>query len=149
MVLRSTGNRTHNSTLEILAFAHPLAGLQLVKGSIEANENSAHAAARELQEESGLHAHATTPLGLWTSSHLHQVWALHHCHIPQTELLPSTWIHHTHDGGGLDFHFFWHPLHSPPSPDWHEVYQRALRHIADLFLANADHNAAHAFSLHG
>ncbi|WP_272972120.1 NUDIX domain-containing protein [Comamonas terrigena] len=52
-------------TIEILAFEHPLAGLQLVKGTIEPGETSAAAALRELREESGLHAsHVATDLGI-------------------------------------------------------------------------------------
>ena len=44
-------------TLEILAFEHPLAGLQLVKGSVEPGESTALAAVRELMEEAGCGAH--------------------------------------------------------------------------------------------
>ena len=40
----------HPAAPEILAFEHPLAGLQLVKGSIEPNETAAAAAVRELYE---------------------------------------------------------------------------------------------------
>ncbi len=39
---------------EVLAFVHPLAGRQFVKGSVEPNEPPQLAAARELFEESGL-----------------------------------------------------------------------------------------------
>uniref|UniRef100_UPI00124C1F65 NUDIX domain-containing protein n=1 Tax=Acinetobacter ursingii TaxID=108980 RepID=UPI00124C1F65 len=46
--------RRKAQTLEILAFRHPLAGIQLVKGSIEPNETYDYAAIRELFEESGL-----------------------------------------------------------------------------------------------
>ena len=35
-------------------FRHPLAGIQLVKGTVEPSENPADAARRELFEESGL-----------------------------------------------------------------------------------------------
>ena len=39
---------------EVLAFVHPVAGKQFVKGTIESGENPLDAARRELREESGL-----------------------------------------------------------------------------------------------
>lgn len=48
VVLRDRG------VLEILAFEHPLAGLQLVKGSVEPGESSGAAAVRELMEEAAI-----------------------------------------------------------------------------------------------
>ena len=38
----------------LLVFKHPLAGYQLVKGTIELGERPSHAAVRELDEESGI-----------------------------------------------------------------------------------------------
>ncbi|MCY4179178.1 MAG: NUDIX domain-containing protein, partial [Litoreibacter sp.] len=49
--------------LRIAAFAHPQAGLQLVKGTIETGENPARAAARELFEESGLETKSAILIG--------------------------------------------------------------------------------------
>ncbi len=40
--------------LEILAFEHPLAGLKIIKGTIEAEESPADAAIGKLREESGV-----------------------------------------------------------------------------------------------
>lgn len=48
---------------QILAFQHPRAGLQLVKGGVEPNEHPAKAAERELSEESGLILSAIRDLG--------------------------------------------------------------------------------------
>jgi ADP-ribose pyrophosphatase YjhB (NUDIX family) len=49
---------------ELLVFEHPLAGVQLVKGTIEPGELPEHAALRELCEESGIcPAFATLELG--------------------------------------------------------------------------------------
>ncbi|WP_332701490.1 NUDIX domain-containing protein [Devosia sp.] len=42
------------SGFEVLAFRHPLAGNQFVEGTLEAGEDPAEGAYRELQEESGL-----------------------------------------------------------------------------------------------
>ena len=47
-------SRCSNATPEILMFRHLLAGIQLVKGTVEPSENPADAARRELFEESGL-----------------------------------------------------------------------------------------------
>jgi|TARA_R100000027_G_scaffold36772_1_gene27027 8-oxo-dGTP pyrophosphatase MutT (NUDIX family) len=45
--------RNRENQLEILAFRHSLAGIQLVKGTIEPNESSLAASQRELFEEAG------------------------------------------------------------------------------------------------
>jgi 8-oxo-dGTP pyrophosphatase MutT (NUDIX family) len=45
--------RHPTQSLEILAFRHPLAGSQLVKGTIEQGEKYDEAAIRELFEETG------------------------------------------------------------------------------------------------
>lgn len=50
-------------TLEILAFEHPLAGLQLVKGSVEPGEPTDLAAIRELKEEAGIQSTVKRNLG--------------------------------------------------------------------------------------
>ena len=113
---------------QILAFKHPLAGLQLVKGSIESGETPAEAALRELAEESGItHAHISRSLGTWASDHENQIWWLGL--IQATSSLPSEWEHTTPDGGGLIFRFFWQPLHAALGQEWHPVYQRAIAHI--------------------
>ena len=114
---------------EILAFEHPLAGHQLVKGSIEAGESMVSAALRELAEESGLKGvHATRRLGTWESGFQGQVWAFILCE--SAERLPESWLHHAPDDGGHDFRFFWHPLLTPAaSGQWHWVFQGALPFI--------------------
>jgi 8-oxo-dGTP pyrophosphatase MutT (NUDIX family) len=51
--------------IEVLAFEHPLAGFQLVKGTIEGGETPQQAAVRELREEAGFEARAVEDLGEW------------------------------------------------------------------------------------
>ncbi|PMY38610.1 DNA mismatch repair protein MutT [Pseudomonas sp. GW456-L14] len=128
VVLRSS------ETLEILAFEHPLAGLQLVKGSVEPGESTEMAAARELVEEAGIQGKVVRDLGAWRSPITGQMWAFHECHVAQD--LPDTWVHHTEDDGGHEFRFFWHPLMSEPSEAWHQMYKDALGFIR-LSLAKA------------
>ena len=117
-------------TLEVLAFAHPLAGLQLVKGTIEPRESPADAALRELREESGLAGRVVGSFGYWQSGHLGQVWSFHLCEVAPPP--PIEWVHRTEDDGGLDFRFFWHPLCAEPSELWHPVFRRALAHLRGL-----------------
>lgn len=113
---------------EILLFEHPLAGIQLVKGSIEAGESPQAAAIRELYEEAGIsNAMVIRDLGLWHSGHLDQIWSLQLCEVQQS--LPDTWIHHCADDGGHAFRFFWHGLHEEPPAVCHPVFQRVLRHL--------------------
>ena len=51
---------------ELLVFRHPLAGVQLPKGTVEPGEAYAAAALRELHEESGLDlALKPQPIGIW------------------------------------------------------------------------------------
>jgi 8-oxo-dGTP pyrophosphatase MutT (NUDIX family) len=116
--------------LEILAFRHPLAGTQLVKGTIEAGETVEDGAVRELQEESGVVAAAISYLGALDMSGPVQEWHFVLCQVTgQAGVLPETWTHRTHDGGGLDFSFFWHPLNQDPDASWHPTFKRALAFI--------------------
>jgi len=134
VVLRTARNR-----LEILAFEHPLAGLQIIKGTIEAGEQSADAAVRELREESGVDGVATVDLGLWQSGYQDQIWSLHICEASRS--LPDTWVHHTMDDGGHDFRFFWHPLDQTPSDRWHWLFRDALSAIETRLEEFAPHLA--------
>jgi 8-oxo-dGTP pyrophosphatase MutT (NUDIX family) len=107
VVLRRAAGRA-----EILAFRHPTAGYQLVKGTIEAAETIQHAAERELLEESGIVGHAIDYLGAVQMSEPEQEW---HFVVCQIEEAVETWTHQTSDGGGLEFQFFWHPLSQSPT----------------------------------
>lgn len=115
--------RTRQS-LEILAFEHPLAGFQLVKGSVEPGETTANAAIRELQEEAGITGRVIRDLGTWHSEITGQTWAFHQCHVPAD--LPDTWTHFAEDDGGHCFRFYWHPLGSEPTNEWHPIFKGAL-----------------------
>lgn len=122
VVLRNTGEP------QVLAFEHPLAGLQLVKGSIESNESARQAALRELWEESGLQvSRVVADLGVWEPGYLGQIWSFHLCEIPSQT--PDTWTHRTADDGGHDFKYFWHPLATEASSQWHWVFRKALAYI--------------------
>ncbi|MDT4861942.1 NUDIX domain protein [compost metagenome] len=122
--------------LQILAFRHPLAGLQLVKGSIEPGESAAAAALRELGEEAGIGAASIlADLGVWASDYQGQVWSFQLCRVAYE--LPEQWTQWVTDDGGHDFDFFWHPLAAEPSSEWHEVFCRALAYIRTAALDGA------------
>ncbi|RWU22943.1 DNA mismatch repair protein MutT [Pseudomonas alkylphenolica] len=109
----------------ILLFRHPLAGVQLVKGTIEQGESPREAALRELREESGIGpATISDDLGCWEAGHRGQVWSFHLCETG--EALPEQWSHQTTDDYGHRFAFFWAPLDQLPYADCHPVFQRAL-----------------------
>ena len=124
VVLRRLG-----SVVEILACEHPLAGCQLVKGTIEPGESIEVAALRELAEESGIEAAVVTRnLGIWSSGFESQVWEFVECKPGQA--CPESWVHHASDDGGRAFRFFWHPLFgSEDSNHWHFLFQGALGFI--------------------
>lgn len=124
------------ATLEILAFEHPLAGLQLVKGSVEPGEPTDLAALRELMEEAGVHATAKRHLGDWYSTATGHTWAFHECHVAQA--LADTWVHLAEDDGGHAFRFFWHPLTSKPSEGWHQIFKDALGFLETRLSAGLD-----------
>lgn len=106
--------------LRIPVFAHPLAGLQLVKGTVNPNEDPTHAAARELFEESGLETRSAIPLG--TCEIAGDTWHFALCRLAPP--VRDRWQHFCKDDGGYLFKFHWHPLDTPielPAP-----YQSAL-----------------------
>ena len=103
VLLRQSGKYT-----QILAFRHPLAGIQLVKGSIEAWETLPKACERELREESGLRADAKTFLGIWEADYEEQIWGFYLMN-PKLKI-PESWEHYCDDGGGHVFQFFWQHL---------------------------------------
>ena len=113
-------------------FRHPCAGIQLVKGGLEAGEASGAAALRELREEAGI-ADAGLVRSFGQSSDIAsgQRWHFHLCKVPD---LPDRWTHHAGDDGGLDFAFFWQPLHETPTDHCHPNYLRALAFIQSAIM---------------
>jgi 8-oxo-dGTP pyrophosphatase MutT (NUDIX family) len=113
---------------EVLVFEHPIAGVQLIKGTVEPGESSAAAAIRELAEEAGItNASWVSALGNWVSGHENQTWHFHEVHAPHA--LPESWLHQTNDDGGHLFRMFWHELSAHPDPSWHPVHAEALVHL--------------------
>ena len=119
--------RTTQGECEILAFCHPLAGHQFVKGTVKTGETSAAAALRELHEEAGITTHAiTTALGSTDAIQSGERW---HFFVVQTDPLPDSWHHQCADDGGQPFGFFWHPVRQPPPDSFEHRYHTALHFI--------------------
>ncbi|MEN5172501.1 NUDIX domain-containing protein [Acinetobacter higginsii] len=127
--------RHKNHGVEILAFHHPLAGTQLIKGTIEQDEQYEQAAIRELFEESGLIAQTNSKfMGNLLLSFNQQDWYFYLCELKSE--LAETWLHHCQDDGGLDFRFFWYSLDQQPDDHWHETFKEALSFLRQYLLIN-------------
>jgi 8-oxo-dGTP pyrophosphatase MutT (NUDIX family) len=119
--------RIKDNKLELLAFKHPEAGNQLVKGNIKKGEHLDNACIRELEEESGIQAQVVKQLGIWEPGFKNQVWGF--CLMHYEDILPDTWNFETKDDDGHLFSFFWQPLDSPLNDSWNEVYKGAFQYI--------------------
>ena len=129
---------------ELLAFAHPLAGVQLPRGTVEADETPAEGVLRELEEESGLVlATEPRPIGQWTrlldgrfgekANGDEHVW--HVFVIEAPEGLPDSWTHAavgSAEEEGLVFAFHWLPIDAALPGRLHPVFAATC----DLLLAD-------------
>lgn len=119
--------RKRHGKTEILGFSHPLAGKQLVKGTIESGETLAQACVRELVEESGISAIPTEFLGQWNSGYQSQLWGFYL--MSCVEDLPDYWQFSTGDDGGHIFSFFWHGLDENLDANWHPLFVGAINYL--------------------
>ena len=114
--------------LEILAFKHPVTGLQVVKGGIKESEKPQNAAERELLEESGIKS-LGIPRALGTTGGIltNERW---HFFLMRAHGLPETWDHETSDDHGHTFSFFWQPVEEFLGDEWAKPFIRAIRYAA-------------------
>jgi 8-oxo-dGTP pyrophosphatase MutT (NUDIX family) len=120
VVLRRKGEK-----LEVLVFAHPKTGTQIVKGSVEPGESVQQAASRELAEEAGIAgAKCLRDLGIWENSASNQIW--HFSEMSVAQELQDSWTHFTKDDGGHVFQFSWHPIDEPAPATCHSIFVCAL-----------------------
>lgn len=119
---------------EVLAFTHPSAGKQFVKGTVEVGESPLDAATRELWEESGLRADEPLVfLGTHAIGENGQRW---HFFRHLSSGLPDSWSHQTEDDVGHTYVFFWHPLDQPLDQGWHLIFREAFDVFAPLCAAD-------------
>ena len=124
--------RENNGLRQILAFRHPLAGLQIVKGTIEEGENSHFAALRELAEESGITSVSNCEFkGDSDEITENQTWYFYNCTVDED--LKNAWDFFANEDGGINFSFFWFNINEPLSNDWHPTFHRALDYIKSNF----------------
>lgn len=95
----------------IVAFEHPIAGHQLVKGTIEPGEPPLKAAARELWEETGVSVRSGLMLGQSTEIAKGETW--HFALLRPSPNVLTTWRHQTVDDHGHVFACYWQPLEGP------------------------------------
>ncbi|WEX74793.1 NUDIX domain-containing protein [Sinorhizobium numidicum] len=120
--------RATEQGLEVLAFKHPSAGKQFVKGTIEKGEQPRIAAERELLEESGLVCRsAMEPLGSFPIGRERTLW---HFFAWHSSGLPDRWRHTAEDDFGHTFAFFWHPMKLPLDEDWYPIFHEAYHFFA-------------------
>lgn len=117
---------------EVLAFRHPSAGKQFVKGTIKRGEQPVQAAERELVEESGIVL--TAPLRPLGAEKIGQNRVLWHFFAYHSMNLPDIWRHKTADDCGHIFEFFWHPFDAPLNADWHADYHDAFNVFANRLI---------------
>ena len=100
---------------ELLVFRHPLAGLQVPKGTVEPGEPTADAVLRELHEESGL-AFECRPRAIGHWDRVLEGGEVHRWHlflIDAPDGFADEWTHEATgsvEEEGLDFAFHWLPL---------------------------------------
>ena len=133
--------RTGENGREILVFQHPLAGVQLPKGTIEENEGIEAAALRELEEESGLALNCNPRvIGKWTrivQGGRQQAGPLEanewHVAILQTAAdLPNRWVHSAQGSPaeeGLLFEFYWLPVDQDLPTRLHPLFEDVAKMI--------------------
>lgn len=131
--------RERDGRVQILAFQHPLAGGQIIKGTLEEGEEPAEAVLRELAEESGIEdAVVVESLGEFIDEEHLQRWHVFLCRVDRP--LPDHWNHFTTDGGGHIFAFFWHYLDENPQTFWYPLFLRALDFIRGGLERKGDSN---------
>lgn len=103
--------RGGSAGIEVLVFAHPRRGTELVKGIIGPREAPEAAALRELREESGLIGRRAAGAVRRAEPVHGERWHLVPCDAPGA---PDQWIHKApHQDGGHLFRFRWLPVDGP------------------------------------
>jgi 8-oxo-dGTP pyrophosphatase MutT (NUDIX family) len=121
--------RQKSGQIEILAFLHPLAGKQFVKGTIEVGESLEAACERELFEESGINASVIKNLGAAYIEHHKLNYGF--CLMNTDQNLPDSFDHYCEDDGGHVFSFFWQPLNKDLDGEWHPIFHEMFQALIE------------------
>jgi len=136
--------RPTDGYFELLAFRHPLIGLQIAKGTVDPGESTDRAALRELKEESGLEeARILSKIGIYEritgagpgengASEKH-IWHLYHVQSKHPDNL-ECWSHQASgspEEEGLEFSFFWLELNGEYSREFHPVFLDVIRLVEE------------------
>lgn len=136
--------RRTDGYFELLAFRHPLAGLQIAKGTVDPGESTDRAALRELKEESGLEeARILTKIGIYEritgagpgengASEKH-IWHLYHVEAKHPANL-DFWSHEASgspEEEGLEFSFFWLKLNGKYNCEFHPIFIDIIRLVEE------------------
>lgn len=140
---------------ELLVFRHPEAGCQIVKGSLEGDEDPAGAALRELEEEAGLQLNEPA-LALGSLHRLHpgrpfETGPLEHQHwqlflMPAPAHLPDSWEHSATgsvEEEGLIFSCYWQALGTESEAalaDFAPVFRQVLHRCRSHLLGKTAHD---------
>lgn len=135
--------RDSSQTPELLAFRHPLQGVQIPKGRIDVDETPREAALRELWEESGLSLDDPEPLGVIDHNfHLdtnERIDDTSHCFLFEPiEALADTWTHHAEEED-MVFEYFWLPIDADLADRLHPHFAEVARRIAEKTLTSHEH----------
>jgi chloramphenicol 3-O phosphotransferase len=119
--------REKHGRREMLVLRHPTAGLQVVKGTPQPNEQLSAAALRELEEKSGVTgARVVRCLDSSEAQVEGELWHFFHCAAGEQ---PSRWINAAPGDGDQILEFFWRPLDAESGSDWNPILATALAHI--------------------
>ena len=117
--------------IEILVFQHPVAGIQIVKGTLEMQEPILDAAIRELFEESGISRKIEHCTYIGHSQIASIPWHFIAINIQDLNFAEQ-WQYQTLDDYGHVFSFFWLPvprLLALEQDQIHPKYLDAIRYI--------------------
>ena len=131
-------SRVERNKRQILLFEHPVAGVQLPKGTVEVGESISKAVTRELWEETGLKLGDPVEFAqmaeLSNDGDILSHW--HFFHFDGQTVRKTSWVHRPVGGSdeeGLVFRFFWSDVENGLHNEVHPIFNRAYSVVQDNF----------------